>query len=767
MAALAFLIGVMALQPLATLPAPTLVAACTVFLASSGWVLRRVAAGAGGLLVLAALGFGWAWGAAHCRLQQGVAPDFEGRDLVVTGRVADLPQRLERRLRFVFDAESVEPEAAFVGSLPLRLRLNSYGALDQLQAGERWRLVVRLKRPRGWRNPRAFDYERWLFANGIRATGYVRRDARNRRLAPVPAWLGGAWRERLRAGLARVLEAVPNGAFLPALVLGDRSGIPAERWALLTATGTNHLLAISGLHIGLVAGLAGALVAWLWRRVPALVLGFAAQRAGAVAGVGAAGLYATLAGWALPTQRAFVMVVAVGGALLLGRGLRPGRSLSLALFAVLLLDPFAVLSPGFWLSFGAVAAIAWALAAPRGGQRRWLQAGWVSIVVGVGVLPLTLWFFQRAAPWGPVANLWAVPLVGLVTVPLALAGTALLPVWEAAARGLLWVAGGSLDLLWPVLEVVRGLPGAEWSAAPSVWSVMLALAGLAWLLAPRGWPARPMGLVLCVPLLWPRPGEEVAPGQWRATMLDVGQGLSVVVRTARHSLVFDTGARFSARFNAAEAAVIPALRAMGVRRLDALVVSHADNDHAGALEPLLAAYPPRMLWSGDARLARRLGARRCRKGTVWRWDGVAFAFLHPPPGWESRENDAACVLRISGMTGALLLTSDVERSAEAHLAAAGGLGADVLQVPHHGSATSSSEAFLDAVRPRVALVSSGYRNRWGFPRPEVLQRYARRGITVLDTAANGAITVGPGADGRSAVLRRERFDARRYWTTLP
>jgi competence protein ComEC len=270
-----------------------------------------------------------------------------------------------------------------------------------------------------------------------------------------------------------------------------------------------------------------------------------------------------------------------------------------------------------------------------------------------------------------------------------------------------------------------------------------------------------------LPLLWSRGGAELQPGQWRATMLDVGQGLSVVVQTAGHTLVFDTGPRFGPRFDAAGAAVIPALRHLGVRRLDALVVSHGDNDHAGAFDSLTAAYPPRILWSGDPALAAGAGGRPCKEGVEWAWDGVRFRFVHPPLGWAAGENDAACVLHVRGTQGALLLASDVERAAELRLARVEGLAADVLQVPHHGSETSSAVEFLEAVRPRIALVSVGYRNRWGFPRPVVLERYARAGIAVLDTAAGGAVTVGPGPHGRPAVLRRERLDARRYWTTLP
>ncbi|HHB11700.1 MAG TPA: DNA internalization-related competence protein ComEC/Rec2 [Chromatiales bacterium] len=768
--ALAFLIGIGVLQLQAQLPPAWLAGAVPALALAGWWLARRRDRGERWmrLVCLAAAGFAWAWLAAWVRLDTGLAPGFEGSDLVVTGRVLGLPEHLERRLRFRFAVEGMAPAEALQGSPPLVVRLNSYGALQALHAGERWRLVVRLKRARGLRNPGAFDYEAWLLTQGIRATGYVRRDPRNRLLeAPSSMMHPAALREAQRERLLRLTDGLPNAPFLLALVLGDRSAVPQDRWRLLLDTGTNHLLAISGLHVGMVAALAGWLTAWLWRRCPRLALRWAAPRAGAMAAVFAALGYAGLAGWSVPTQRAFVMVMAAVGGLILGRALRPARALGLALVAVLALDPFAVLSAGFWLSFAAVAILI-SVALPRGAARPWWQAGGrATLLVGLGLMPLTLWFFQRAVLYAPLANLWAVPLVSLATVPLALAGTAAGWLWEPGGRFLLWMAGGSLDLLWPVLECVEALPGGLWSSAPRPLAILTALVGLAWGLAPPGWPARAAGWVLVLPLWTSVRGAALPPGQWRATMLDVGQGLSVIVQTAGHALVFDTGPRFSERFNAAQAAVIPALRRLGVHAPDALVVSHGDNDHAGGLEPLLQAYPRMHVWSGDGGLVRERGAQPCTAGTTWRWDGVVFTFVHPPSGWEADENDAACVLRVSASMGALLLASDIEAAAEARLARLPGITAEVLQVPHHGSLSSSSPAFLDAVAPRIALVSAGYRNRWGFPRPEVVARYAARGIRLLDTAGSGAITVGQTPEGGPGVLRRERIDGRHYWTALP
>ncbi|MDX9767228.1 MAG: DNA internalization-related competence protein ComEC/Rec2, partial [Ectothiorhodospiraceae bacterium] len=522
-----------------------------------------------------------------------------------------------------------------------------------------------------------------------------------------------------------------------------------------------HLMAISGLHVGLVAGLAGLLALRLWRLSARLCLWLAAPRAAALAGLAAGFVYALLAGFAIPTQRALVMLTVVAAALAWGRIGTPSRTLALALLAVLLLDPLSVLSPGFWLSFAAVAVILYALTGRRAGHPlAWLR---IQVVIAIGLLPLTVWFFQFGAVVSPLANLIAVPWVGFVVVPSTLLGAALAP-WMPAVAGLpLWLADAALDLLWPVLEWLAALPGGQWlpPAPPFVW-LLLALAGGALLLAPRGWPARWLGAVLLLPMLtWQPPAP--AEGDFRFTLLEVGQGLAAVIETRRHLLVYDTGPRFSDRFDAGEAAIHPYLVHRGRRRVDRLILSHGDDDHAGGAASLLARVPVGEVLGDTGDRDDLPSPRPCKAGEAWRWDGVDFELLHPPRGWRG-DNEASCVLRVAAAGGSLLLTGDIERLAEAAMLRERreALAAEVMLIPHHGALTSSTPAFIDAVRPRLAVVSSGYGNRFGHPRPEILALYRERDIPVLDTAREGAITLRFEVDGL-AIEPGYRHAVRRYW----
>ncbi len=721
-------------------------------------------------LWLCGLGFAWALYSAHSILSRELAPGLEGRDLLVEGAIISLPERRGRQTRFQLDVDRLMDGEQLVPS-PGPVRLSWYLGAPEIRAGERWRLLVRLKRPHGFFNGSGFDYEAWLFRQGIRATGYVRASAKNRRLDDGAGkfHIHGA-RQDLRSRIQEVLGDSPTLGLVLALAIGDRSVLSGAEWRALSLTGTNHLVAISGLHIGIVAGWTYFLVLRLWPVSERLALWCAAPRAAAAAALCAALVYAALAGFAIPTQRALIMLTVILGGVLLRRQSRPLHSLAVALTLVVALDPLSLLSIGFWLSFGAVGVILYALEGRLStGGRSW-QWGRIQWTVAIGLLPLLLWIWGRAAVGAPLVNLVAVPLFSLVIVPLVMLGTLLVQVPHLGA-GLLKLGAWLLSWSMQALEAAAD-SSVLVSVSPQLpaWAWLWALVGVALLLAPRGLPARWLGLLCMMPLLLLRP-QAPGPGEVWLTLLDVGQGLSAVIRTRGHTLVYDTGARFSPRFDAASAVLVPYLRAQGISRIERLVLSNADNDHAGAAQELLAWIPAADILSGEPRRLSLVDARAapCEAGTEWSWDGVRFRMLHPGGDEHWTGNDASCVLAVDNGAARILLPGDIEARAEAFLVdnRGGQLRADILIVPHHGSATSSTPDFVSAVKPDFALVAAGYRNRYGFPRPGVMQRWRQAGARLIDTASAGAVRFRIHASGLIEGPHLARRDAGRYWTHRP
>jgi competence protein ComEC len=533
---------------------------------------------------------------------------------------------------------------------------------------------------------------------------------------------------------------------------------------VFTRTGVNHLMSISGLHITMVSGLVFAAALWGWRRLGTAALRFPAQKAAAVAGLAAALAYALLSGFGVPAQRTVYMLACVAVALLAGRAGSAATVLSLAAVLVLALDPWAVLAPGFWLSFGAVALIMY-VSVGRVSRPGWLT-NWarVQCAVTVGLTPIVIVLFQQVSLVSPIANAVAIPLVSLGVVPLTLVGL-VLPVDIVLA-----LAAELMALCNLLLEHLSALPEAVWQQhAPPWWSLPVAAAGVIWLLAPRGFPARWVGAAALLPLVLVRQ-ERPAPGEAWVDVLDVGPGLATVVRTANHVLLYDAGPAFSREADGGNRIVVPHLRATGVARLDGLVITHDDNDHTGGVASVLEALPAAWVASSlpdqDPRLAGARERLRCQAGQRWEWDGVAFAMLHPRAEdynrARSKDNDRSCVLRVAAAGGSVLLTADIERGAELELTERAGaaLRSDVLIVPHHGSNTSSTDAFLARVRPSMALFTVGYRNRFGHPAEEVLARYARLGIESYRTDADGALLLRLAATRQLSAWRRVQP---RYW----
>jgi competence protein ComEC len=715
------------------------------------------------------VGFLWAAGCAHLRMADWLETELEGRDLDVVGVISSLPARMERGVRFELDVESA-PNGE---RLPKKLLLSWYRSpakqgetqteeqpalLErEVHPGERWLLSVRLRRPHGSVNPNGFDYEAWLLERGIGATGYVRQKGTQRQLGfrnDVFDLVEKA-REAVRDRFEKQLGATPAAGILIALAVGDQRAISNEEWRLFNRTGVTHLMSISGLHVTLVSGLAAWLVAFGWRRAPQAALRLPARKSAALAAICGALGYTLLAGFAVPAQRTFYMVSVVALALWSGRIASPVRTLALALAAVIVADPWAPLSPGLWLSFGAVALIFYVSAKDKNPLVQWARIQWA---ITIGLAPAALLLFGQISVAGPLANALAIPVVSIVVTPLALAA-AVLPV-----PALLDCAAWLVEWLLQFLEWCAALPGALWEQhVPPLWSVLLALAGVAWLLAPRGVPWRTAGIALLAPAFVVAPPAP-APGAAWITALDVGQGLAVVVRTAGRTLLYDAGPAFGAEADSGGRIVAPALRAAGVSRVDAMVLSHEDLDHIGGALTLLETFEVGELHSSlpsSHPLNALAASRRCAAGQAWTWDGVRFEFLHPAAGRSYKRNDGSCVLRVAAAGGAMLLTGDIERLAEESLLKKPeGLKADILLVPHHGSRTSSTESFIGAVAPRWAIVTAGYRNRFGHPNAEVLERYGRAGVRVARTDLDGAVTVNL---GNEVSLTTERARRGRYW----
>ena len=740
--------------------------------------IRVRSAGMRASLFALALVAGGSWTAwrAELRLSSFLPMAWELVDVEVRGVVHGLPQASEHAVRFVLEVERSD------APVPRRIQLSWYAPRARFEAGggvsraelprvlpgERWTLTVRLRRPHGFANPHGFDYEGWLFERGIRATGYVREHPGNRLETGFVATPMNAI-HRARAGLReRFLETLPDAEYagiLVALAIGDQRAIPVEQWEVFRNTAVAHLVSISGLHVSLVALMCGGALAWFWRGVPWLVLRLPSRKAGACAGLLAAACYAVLAGLGLPTQRALIMLAVAALAMLLDRDTRPGAVMSLALLAVLVADPWAVLSAGFWLSFGAVAVIVFVVSGrlrPVGG---WRAAVRVQLAITLATAPLLLLLFNGFSVVAPFANALAIPLVSFVIAPLSLASI-LLPVPQ-----LLEVAHGVTAFKMRYLEWLAASPQAMFRGPAAPFSLTLcALLAVVWILLPRGVPARHMAWLAMLPLLlWqpPRPQE----GTFRAVVLDVGQGLAVHVQTRRHDLIYDTGPPYGPDADAGTRVIVPYLVAAGVSRLDKVVISHGDADHVGGAASLMGALSVARFMHAPSEyhpdLSRRASlTRQCVAGKRWWWDGVLFEVLHPrrdqPP--YAKANDNSCVIRIvAAGVGAMLLTGDIELPAERDLVNSNRdrLAADVVQAPHHGSRSSSSPALVHATGARHVIHAVGNLNRFRHPHPEVWARWSASGARNWRSDGQGAIVVRVDRDGVDVIAERGR--RLRYW----
>ncbi len=730
------------------------------------------------LLVVAgiSLGAGWSSQRAQHRLAESLPAELQGRDLQLTGIVASLPNRFEDGQRFVFEVERAADGSRMV-SVPGRVALGWYAA-DQstpvLIPGQRWQFTARLKQPHAQLNPDGFDAEAWWLTEGIRANGYVRQNPAHLLDAFVVSArdLVGRARHTLRERIQLALPEARFSGVIIALVMGDQRSIEVADWDIFNRTGIGHLISISGLHITMIAALFSGLVHFLWRHSffigTQLPLWLPARKAAAIAGLLAALGYVAVAGFGIPAQRTLLMLAVAAMAVWGNALLSASQLLASALLVVLLFDPWAVLWPGFWLSFGAIACLLFASDGRLRGGSGWRaalrSATHTQMAVTAGLLPLTLLLFAQVSLISPVANAVAIPVISALVTPLALIGVVLpAPLCDWALQ----LAHGTLALLAQGLEWLAALPLAVWQVPkPDLLETLLAVVGTAWLLAPRGWPLRWAGLLAWLPLMMAVP-RAPSQGLW-LTAFDIGQGNALLIETPSFRLLYDTGPKYSAAADGASRVILPYLRSRGIDRLDAVVISHSDSDHAGGARSLLSAVDVGWIASSLPSAHPLIDARHvaCVAGQHWQRDGVQFEFLHPlvSDSEVSKPNARSCTLKISVGDRAVLLTGDIEAPQERALLAraADQLRADVLLAPHHGSGTSSTPQFLDAVAPKIALFQVGYRNRYRHPKAAVVARYRERGIAVLRSDRSGAVSLNIDPTG---ITLKQACETPRYWSS--
>jgi len=706
------------------------------------------------------------WFAAEGQLDDRLDPLWQNQYLTIDVYIVDFPVYSSSTLRFVA-APAGRPE------LPNQLRLTWFQPTDLPQVGQLWQLQVKLRRPHGYANPDGFDYEGWLFRKGIGATGYVLEDGDNRQSPQTPADPISRIRSHFVARVAALLPDDDAAAVLMAIGVGARHKISREQWDRYAATGTSHLMAISGLHIGLAAG-SMFLFSWV------LFAPFCSRRNvrdfAATVAILAAGAYALVSGMAVPAQRAFLMALVVAVALALRRRIPAGTMLAIPALLIFLLDPVAILVPGFKLSFSAVAVLYFCAQQHfRATTFSFCQVAgtlvthtrrlvYLQFALLAGLFPLTALIFDRVAIGAPLVNLLALPIFNFVTVPLCLFGMLLDGPVQGAGDTLLNWAYETIHVVLMLVDIVAERPRLRF-AVPALKGVMalVALLPILHIVLPPAWPGRRLAWVAIVAVLLYKPPVPAA-GCLDYTVLDVGQGLAVVLRTREHVLLFDTGPAFRSGSNTAELVIKPFLQSQGIEKLDKLIVSHADQDHAGGVAALLRSFAIDQILVGEPVIQPHSSQTQCVAGYRWAWGEISFAILHPrnSSAWEG--NNRSCVLLVSVGPNNILLTGDIESPVEKLLLHTTVLQrTDVVLVPHHGSGTSSSQPFIAALQPSLAVVSAGFGNRWGMPRRDVVLRWEQAGSKVLNTAVAGAISQRICHASGPAPVHRARVDSQKYW----
>jgi competence protein ComEC len=716
---------------------------------------------------------------ANSLLSHRISTEAEGKELFITGNIIDIPTVRTDGVRFLFDiynAEFVEQGSSIESTkeeLNLKgiVRLGWFQKVDEIQAGELWHLKVKLKRPSGFMNPGGFDYEKWLFTQRIIATGYVRQSKQveiienrklNQTITPEILWSVDNWRQKINQTIQEQVESKSSAAVLSALLVAVRDKLDDKQWQLLQATGTSHLVAISGLHIAVIAGFGFFPMMLLWRLFPRLNERIPLRIAGAFVGTLLAICYAMLAGFTLPTQRALLMVIIGLWGLVSRRNYDSLSILSLALVLVLLWDPLAAMTISFWLSFLAVFLILFFIKRQIS-KPRWMVVK-LQIFLSLAMLPLTLLFFGTASLTSPIANLFAIPWVSLIIVPISLLALLLMPLSTFLSTQLLKIAAYAVDVLFKGLELLGDSALSKITLAEIPSSLLIiAFLGVLVLLLPKGFPARWLGLLLFLPAAVYQT-DKPSTGGFTYTLLDSGQGYASVLHTKNHHLVYDTGTRISESFDLGKLVVAPYLKSKGIKHINMMMISHDDIDHRGGAQYLQENFVIDEVISSDTSVLKH--SKNCHQGMQWEWDEVYFEVLSPQPDFEGNDNNRSCVLKVWNQHHSLLLTGDIQKKAEKLLLSSNveKLKADVMSVPHHGSKTSSTIKFIKQVSPKIGLVSAGYRSRFGHPKPEIVSRYENLDIELLDTVNYGAISLDFSADDKKIKRSFYRLENRGFWS---
>jgi competence protein ComEC len=708
------------------------------------------------------IGFCWALFSVSSKIQHSLDSEIEGKIVFITGVVISLPESYNDHVQFLININKITDSKERSFTSPGIVRLSWYRTQKIPAPGETWQLSAKLKRPYGFMNPGGFDYETWMLRQGIKATGYVKFDEHNEKLGVVKGYLIQRLRYKIAHQLKQILEKPLLGLVL-ALSLGDRSQLEPHQWKILTQTGTNHLIAISGLHLGLVAGFIYFLARFVWSRFY-----FATQRVPApifasIMAFICAFIYALLAGFAVPAQRALIMIGVFLFALFSARQTLIMNVICIAVILVLILDPFAIIAVDFWLSFMAVIFILYITRfriSNHNNLTRWIH---LQCMLSIALVPILIFWFKQFPLYSVLANLIAIPVIGFLIVPLILVALILLFPLPSFSQFLYDCIDKINEAHWSYLEFLSLQNNVIIPvAAPNLLSLALAVIGIFILLMPRGVPARWLGVIWILPLFFPlRP--ILKQGEFDFNLLDVGQGLAAVIQTNKHTLVYDTGAQFSERFNIGDAVLKPYLRDKGVNQISMLLISHGDNDHIGGMDAVLENFTiDRILSSVPAQMSMEK-SEKCHSGQKWTWDGVDFEIIHPQRESKFTGNNASCVVKISSEYGSVLLTGDIERQAENSLLDTyrARLAADILLVPHHGSRTSSTDEFITAVSPEFAFIPTGFRNRFGFPKQDIMSRYENHGVETLVSYKTGEISAKLREGGLQ--IDEYRTNSRRFW----
>jgi competence protein ComEC len=668
------------------------------------------------------------------QIKEEVSPAIENKPIIIQGKIDALPDKKLNETTFLFKTKDQKLALAWYQSVPI------------LHVGEEWQLNVKLKKPHGFENPGGFDYKKWLISENIQGTGEIISGKNNQLIAYQHHFFSvNQIREYLLEKMQMSLAGQPLSEMIFALTIGDRNDMSSDEWLVLQRTGTAHLMAIAGLHIGLISGMIFFLIDFLWRRSTFLCLRIPSKIAAGISSLIIALIYSALAGFALPTERALIMLAVILFGMILRRPLVVWHSVLMAILVILILNPLSILSDAFWLSFCAISSITYALSGRLGVRNKWKELGKLQWVVAAGVFPLTLMIFNQGAWLSPLLNAIAIPWVGLIVLPLSLLACAVV-FFSPSLAHLLWlVALKNLQWVWIVLSFFSHQSWVSWQ--PNLSSIDLFFSSIAifLLLSPKGFPGRYLGFFLFLPLLFVI-HDKVPEGNVKFTLLDVGQGLASVVETAHHVLIFDTGPKFSPIFDAGIAVILPFLHYYGINHVDKIIISHGDNDHIGgvwslikniSIQEISTSVPERF----DQIKSIKITA--CQRGDEWIWDQVDFQILYPPVHELACGNNCSCVLKITAGQRSILLTGDIEKPAENYLVSneKSFLTSSVLVAPHHGSKTSSTPDFIAAVNPKFVFFPVGYLNRFHFPSSIILQRYQSLHIPAFSTAEEGAITV--------------------------